>query len=144
MCTFRRQDYFTPAHIVNLVHHELLRTATECTCEILAYCYMPDHVHLLTSGSSERSDALKLAVCFRQRSGYAYRRIGGGRLWQDGFFDRILRDEDGTFAVVSYIVGNPVRAGLCEAPERYPYSGSSRYALNELTDAVQWRPDSLG
>lgn len=51
-----------------------------------------------------------------------------------------LRKEDRTVDVVSYIVANPVRRGLCRTVCEYPYSGSSRYELADLVNAVQWKP----
>jgi len=52
----------------------------------------------------------------------------------------VFHDKDDTFDVVSYIVANPVRAGMCESACEYPFSGSSRYSLQELAESVQWRP----
>jgi hypothetical protein len=87
---------------------------------------------------------MRFAEIFRQKAAYHYRLQRGVRLWQEGFFDKVLREQDATFDVVSYIVANPVRAGLCADVMSYPYVGSSRYALEEIVTAVQWRPDSLG
>ena len=61
-------------------------------------------------------------------------------LWQEGYFDRALRDQEATLDVVSYIVLNPVRAGLCARAADYPYLGSSRYNMAELMTATEWRP----
>jgi putative transposase len=145
MCTFKRAEYFCSQPTVDLVHAELLRTSGELAVEILAYCYMPDHVHLLVTGLTGGVDLLAFARKFRQRAGYAHRRHNGdARLWQEGFFDRILRDEDGTFQVISYVIGNPVRAGLCASPQDYPHCGSSKYRVEELAAGVQWRSTTLG
>jgi len=46
-CTFRRKRYFADASIVSVVLREILRTAEECHFEVLAYCIMLDHLHLL-------------------------------------------------------------------------------------------------
>jgi hypothetical protein len=37
---------------------------------------------------------------------------------------------------VAYVLGNPVRAGLCASPEEYPLLGSDRYSIRELADAA--------
>ena len=50
------------------------------------------------------------------------------------------RDEESTFDVVSYIVANPVRAGLCRHPREYPFLGSGTFRLEDLCLSVQWRP----
>jgi putative transposase len=140
MCTFERYEYFVDRDIVNAVHAELLRSAAARACEITAYCYMPDHLHLLTTGTSHSTNALHLTTAFRQRSGFWFKSQYDQRLWQDGYFDRILRDEDATADVVSFIVANPVRAGLCARCADYPFSGSGSYRLEDLAEAVQWRP----
>jgi hypothetical protein len=31
-------------------------------------------------------------------------------LWQEGYFDRVLREEDDVFDVARYVLKNPVRA----------------------------------
>jgi len=105
---------------------------------------MEDHLHALVAGSVEQANAKEFAAVFRQKAGFHFRRQRGERLWQEGFFDKVLRERDATFDVVSYILANPVRAGLCADPASYPYSGSSRYSLEEVVTSIQWRPDALG
>jgi len=62
-------------------------------------------------------------------------------LWQIGYFDRVLREEDDTRAVVGYILNNPVRAGLAVRGVEYPFNGSARYSLEELAEhAGDWSP----
>jgi hypothetical protein len=63
-----------------------------------------------------------------------------GRLWQAGYFDRVLREDDSTFAVARYIVQNPVRAGLVRSPVEYPFCGSSIWSKEELIESTMWRP----
>ena len=144
MCTFQRRRYFTADACVQMVREHLLQTASEQAAEITAYCFMPDHLHVLAEGSTETADLISLATMFRNRSGTTYRRRSGGRLWQEGYFDRVLRNSEATYDVVRYIIANPVRAGLCHEAASYPYSGSSRYSLDDLTASVHWEPRSLG
>jgi len=79
---------------------------------------------------------------FKQRSGFAHKQATRRQLWQKGYFDRLLRDDDTTLDVIAYIIANPVRAGLCDDPKAYPYLGSTKYSIDELLDAVGSRPDS--
>ena len=144
MCTLNRRTTFTDATIVTSVHDELLGKATQWDIEIIAYCYMPDHLHYLTYGVTPIANALTCSTRFRQRSGLVFKQDRRQRLWQDGYFDRILRDEESTFDVVRYIVNNPVRAGLCRTAADYPFAGSSRYRIEDLVESVQWRPDAFG
>jgi hypothetical protein len=98
----------------------------------------------LAAGVTEGADTLKCLDVFRQKAGYYYRHQLQERLWQEGFFDHVLREPDATFDVVSYIVANPVRAGICAEPSAYAFSGSSKYSIDEISSSGQWRPDALG
>ncbi|MBI3493792.1 MAG: transposase [Acidobacteria bacterium] len=51
ICTFDRLPYFTSAAEVEAVHGELLRTAAAYNVEVIAYCFMPDHLHVLFHGA---------------------------------------------------------------------------------------------
>ncbi len=44
-----------------------------------------------------------------------------GHVWQDESFDRILRREEGIIGKVEYICQNPVRQGLVEQVDDYPW-----------------------
>lgn len=60
-------------------------------------------------------------------------------LWQPGYYERILRDDDSTNAVIRYIWENPIRAGLTKQLGEYPYCGSDVYELSDITDVWQER-----
>ena len=62
---------------------------------------------------------------------------GGGPLWQDGYYERVLRRDEDIKEVARYIFENPVRAGLVQSPTEYPYLGSEVWTLAELFDAFQ-------
>ena len=132
MCTFRRAQIFIDNTAVDQVRGELLRTRESYGVEVVAYCFMPDHLHALIEGLAADSDLLKCTKMFRQRSGHSYRALDAGRLWQEGYVDRFLRAEEATLDVARYIVGNPIRAGLCDEVREYPHQGSSRYTIEEL------------
>jgi REP element-mobilizing transposase RayT len=144
MCTFERRQYFKSAALANDVRWAFLRSGADWGVEITAYCFMPDHAHALLTRTSPDSDAREFLRLFRQQSGFRHRQLYGHRLWQDGYFDRHLRSEDATLDVVSYIVCNPVRAGICATPQEYPFSGSSAYPLSEILVDVQGTPTTLG
>jgi hypothetical protein len=48
----------------------------------------------------------------------------------------VLRDDEMTLVVAKYILENPVRAGLVERVEEYPFVGSMVYTVREILDAV--------
>ena len=55
-CTFERSPVFITADAVALVLEQISCAARDCSFAVLAYCFMPDHVHLLVEGHSEASD----------------------------------------------------------------------------------------
>jgi len=45
-CTAGRKRWFTEADDVRLVLDQILQSALAFDIEVIAYCFMPDHVHL--------------------------------------------------------------------------------------------------
>jgi len=92
---------------------------------VYAYCFMPDHVHVLVRTPPE-TDFLEFVDHFKQLSGHRLRtEIGDGRsVWQPRFYDHALRSSEGVLPTLRYIFANPIRAGIVENANDYPYSGS--------------------
>lgn len=44
-----------------------------------------------------------------------------GTFWQHGYYDHALRNEEDIKQIARYIVANPLRAGLVDKIEMYPY-----------------------
>ena len=97
---------------------------------------MPDHAHLLVEGLTERSDFRRFAKMVKQQSGAAFALTSDEPLWQKGYYEHVLREEDDAKEIARYIVANPVRAGLVKSPDLYPYSGSDKWPIRELMDWV--------
>ena len=136
ICAHSRTRPFTDAAIVRDVLLQFLRTAVDFRCEILAYCVLPDHVHLIVIVHAKETDLREFVRLAKQRSGYAYAQASGSRLWQQSYFDRTVRTMEELPSLVEYIIGNPVRAGLAGSPADYPYWGSERYTRDELLEFV--------
>ncbi len=101
---------------------------------VLAYCFMPDHLHLLVEAEAEDADLMKFAHAMKQRTGYEYRRVSTDSLWQKGCFDHVLRDDEVMPVVAKYILANPVRGGLCTESGDYPFAGSLVWSKKQLND----------
>ena len=68
---------------------------------------------------------------------HSNRRRNATCLWQRGYFEHVLRDDEDTIGVARYIIENPVRAGLVTNPLDYPYLGSFTTTARELLYSVQ-------
>ena len=93
---------------------------------------MPDHVHVLLFGESDVSDLRASVKRFKQMTSFAHKRAHGVELWQPGYHEHILRDDEATEAAARYIPENPVRAGLTREIGAYAFAGSDMYAFEAL------------
>ena len=134
-CTAFRKPIFKNDVIATSTTTTILTTAATFGFAIPAYCLMPDHIHLLLAAQTETADVPAFMKQAKQLSGFAYRQATGESLWQTGYHDRILRDDEATLAVARYVLENPVRAGLTQVLGEWPYAGSSCYTWPELRTA---------
>jgi len=95
---------------------------------------MPDHAHLLVEALNPTADLRQLVKRWKQSTGISYARARGRRLWQPGYFERVLRIEEGTEQVARYIVMNPLRAGLSQKVGEYPYAWAVGLACDGAQD----------
>jgi putative transposase len=124
---------------VELVLSQFLRVAGREGFAILAYCFMPDHVHLLIEGLRDDSDARKFIIKSKQCSAHAYAQAFGARLWQPFGYEHVLRDDETVQVVARYILENPVRAGLAKTVLDYSFLGSQVYDVKEFVATLPER-----
>ncbi len=93
---------------------------------IWAYCFMLDHIHLLIEGEKPEADMRRFVRLFKQKAGYWFSAIYHDKLWQPGYYERVLRNDEDTLIVARYIWENPARKRLVEHFMDYPYLGSLR------------------
>jgi putative transposase len=113
-----------------------LRAAEEERFALSSYCLMPDHAHLLVRALDATSNLRQFVKSAKERSGRAYRKHSGQRLWQEGYFERVLRDDSEARQIAQYIVTDPVRAGLVARADEYEFVGATEWALEELMQLV--------
>lgn len=127
-----RRRAFADAEAVGLVLAQILRAAVETRFVVTAYCFMPDHLHLIAEGQTDEADCRAFIKLSKQYSGYYYKQASGERLWQRYLYDRVIREDRELALTVRYLLANPVRAGLVKHPSEYPFVGSQRYTVEEL------------
>ena len=90
-----------------------------------AWTVMPNHVHVLVTLKADVALDAVLHSWKSYTAKEANRYLGRtGPFWQPDYFDRAVRDERHFAAAVAYIEGNPVKAGLCQAKEEWPFSSA--------------------
>jgi putative transposase len=139
-CTDQRRRAFEGADQVEVVSKQILRASTDEAFALAAYCYMPDHLHLLVVGEREDSDCRAFIKRSKQLSGFHYQQAFGHRLWQRYGYERVLRNNEGVLSVARYILENPVRARLVKSVIEYPFTGSELYSIDQILGALPWSP----
>jgi putative transposase len=95
--------------------------------EVLAYCLMTNHLHLVVIPAEDGTLASVLKpvhLCYAQ---YVNRTHGlSGRLWQGRFFSCAM-DDAHTLAAIRYVERNPVRARLVRRAENYTWSSAAAH-----------------
>src|ERR1700677_4170171 len=91
--------------------------------ELHDFVVMPDHLHLLmripSNMTIERAMQLvKGGFSYRLRKEYGFQ----GEVWQRGFSEVRVNDRQSWLRYREYIGQNPVKAGLVDSAEQYPYS----------------------
>ena len=81
-----------------------------------AFVIMPDHLHWLLQLENEgnlsgvvRLYKAKVTLSLRQK------------IWQHGFHDHALRDDEDLRGIARYIIANPLRSGLVKSVGDYPH-----------------------
>ena len=101
----------------------LYNTKDECKINIIAYCIMNNHAHLLLEASKveylskfmHRTDT-KYAKYYNKK----YERVG--YVFRDRFKSEAIYTEQNLHNCIAYIYNNPVKAGICNSPEEYQFS----------------------
>ena len=110
--------------IAEIVEDALLHGDGQRYC-LLAWCVMPNHVHVLieTREGWLLSGLLHSWKSFTAKS--INRRLGHtGTVWMQDYFDRYIRDDHHLAAVIAYIHANPVKAGLVRNEREWPHSSA--------------------
>jgi putative transposase len=91
------------------------------TCH--SYCLMSNHYHLLIQLEFEGlSDGMQLLNGSFARFSNRRHDYVGQHLFRNRFWSELITDEQHLLETARYIVLNPVRAGICESPEEWPWS----------------------
>ena len=86
---------------------------------------MPDHVHFFCSAELDAKALPMFLQAWKQWTG---KRMGRelkcrGKVWQEEFFDHILRSSESYSQKWDYVKENPVRAGLVKKSDEWPWQG---------------------
>ena len=115
--THNRIPYFKNDALAREAVEQIYRVQERRPFFLYGFVIMPDHVHVLLNAPEPEtvSNILRL-----YKMGLSFQ-SGISPLWQRRFDARFARNICGA---QEYINMNPVRAGLCNHPEEYPWSSA--------------------
>jgi REP element-mobilizing transposase RayT len=117
---FERENYL---HFLRLIRRHL----TEKDVDLLAYCLMPNHYHLLVCCKADLTKGMQsVALAYTKAINQRYRRVGV--LFQGRFQAIEVDNERYLHHLVQYIHLNPVKAQLVHRPEEWEFSSYHEYA----------------
>ena len=116
--------------------------------EVLGYCLMTNHVHLVATPRSAASLARAVGRTHWRYTRYVNRLQGrSGHLWQNRFYSCAL-DEEHFWHALAYVERNPVRAKLVRRAWRWPWSSAAAHCgaadPTGLLDLAAWRERLAG
>jgi len=110
-CTANRGRWLEDPELAVISRDEILKLHSNHP--VIGYCIMPDHIHLLLCNAGSKLGTIMNG--FKGRTSRQVRETRPGlKVWQEGYWDHIVRREEGLYKVLQYILLNPVRAGLVE------------------------------
>lgn len=117
---------------------ELIGRASErARMRVLAYCVMPNHFHLALwpySGGDLGKWMQWLLTAHVRRYHQHYKT--SGHVWQGRFKAFPVEQDDHMLTVLRYIERNPLRAGLVQRAEEWPWSSLQRWEVSQQTNMV--------
>jgi putative transposase len=121
VCTYRRA-----AVLDNEATHQLLLKLwqDDSVYRVGRYVIMPDHIHLFCAPNTfPEAPLAKWIGYWKSRSASQWQGPEVEKLWQKDFWDRQLRGHESYTEKWNYVRNNPVRAGLIEVADDWPYQG---------------------
>ncbi len=128
--TFHRKPYLRNDEICEFLARRINRAAENHNFAVLAYVFMPDHVHLLIHPLNEIYDMSKILKSIKQGPSRSAKNRGliETDLWEEGpGHDSNISWERARQDSIAYIHNNPVRKGIVELGSQFRWSSANWY-----------------
>lgn len=94
---------------------------------IWSYCLMTNHIHLVAVPKTRTGLGQMIRDAHTAYSNWFNKREGiAGHLWHARYYSAVM-GESHLWAAVRYVERNPVRAGIIESAEEYPWSSAAAH-----------------
>ena len=106
---------------IRLFHYALLHTHFHFVLQTITRMELPQHLYYLKRNYTR---------WYQKKYGWR------GPVWRERYRSLPIENEDYLAACGLYVELNPVKAGICQRPEDYPYSSAKKYFLGEPNDLL--------
>jgi putative transposase len=123
------EKYLSNPEIANVVS-ESLHYRDGKVLDLIAFCIMPNHVHLVCTPLEETVDTyFSLSKIMHSLKRHAARQANlllncSGKFWQHENYDHYVRDDAELERIIKYVIYNPVKAGLVEEWQNWKWTYS--------------------
>ena len=122
LTTEGRLPLFSDFSLARMLVREMRQVEEAGLLASLAWVVMPDHLHwLFVLGDGQELGALM--GHFKGRTAHAINAVckTTGKVWQRGYYDHAVRQEEALPDIARYIVANPLRSRLVARIGDYPF-----------------------
>jgi putative transposase len=126
-CTYERQRFLAKNEVNSAFVLFAKRAKDNFNIAVGRYVIMPDHVHLFVRGDYNFRLGPWIGALKQALAKAATLSRAKGQIWEEGFFDHVLRSNDSYSQKWNYVRENPVRAGLVKSAVDWPYQGEIVY-----------------
>ena len=120
----KRKVFSDPEAALEVIS-QIYRLRENGNMNLLAFVVMPEHFHLLCQPLDKNISLIMRHI--KRNSSYNLCRAMDLQppLWVKRFHDEILDTREGVLETIEYIHYNPVKRGLVDKPENFPFSSAN-------------------
>lgn len=129
---FKKLQLNNQETIINLFNKQ-----NNVSVEIIAYCIMPTHVHLLLKQNVDNGISIFISKVLNSYTRYFNtRHHRNGPLWESHFKNVLVKNDEQILHLTRYIHLNPTSASLVKNPEDWRFSSYLEYINSDLTQGI--------
>lgn len=128
-----RNNFFANPNIINIFFDIIKKIQNRKPFELIAYCVLPDHIHLLIKLPEDSQDFSQIIRDIKRGTTIKVRKflkLSDLIIWQDRFWEHTIQDDRDLQRHFDYIHYNPVKHGYAEDYAQWEWSSYYQFYDN--------------
>jgi putative transposase len=124
--TFQRKPVLVDN--IDLLWTSFSTIKTKAAYDLIAWVILPDHFHVVID--PKRNNISNVLQRIKMSFGFLWRKrmyLRSGRVWQNRFWDHIIRDQKDMNRHIDYVHFNPAKHGYVNSPFDWTHSSIHKY-----------------